>query len=290
MCSNRALRVAACGVLLPFMTVTIGPPMLVGPLAMGVAHAQAADAPALALIPFAVAAGASNMAAQRIETQLGGVLDGSPAVALVPSDVVKAGKASKRKRKRRTKAQTVASKNLEKADRALIHARDLVHANQEPKVAGRLLKLAIGHYETYFHELADFNQLVDSYSQAAALMLKTGGRRALRKAEASLTKALVIQPTFVVDNRRATQDLRDLVTKIRKNLNKKRTASIEVQSNQPEAIVFVDGVKLGAAPAVAKDLAPGEDEVVPGGREDHGHRRERYGRDVAQASHGRRCP
>ncbi len=257
MSSKRAFRIAAWVVLLPFLTITIGPPVPAGPLSMGVAHAQAADAPVLALVPFAVAAGASNMAAQRIETQFGGVLDGSPAVSLVPPDMVKAGKVSKRKKKRRTKAQTVAAKNLEKADRALIHARDLVQGGQEPKVAGRLLSLAIGHYETYFHELADFNQLVDAYSQAADLALKNGGRRAKKKASKFFTKALVIQPTFIVDNRRATQEMRDLVSKIRKGLNKNRTASISVESRPAGATVYVDGVKLGPAPAVAKDLAPG---------------------------------
>lgn len=255
--SKTGRRSTACAVLLPFITITLGAPLPGGLLATSAAYAQQADPPALAIIPFAILGDASNMAAQRIETQLGGVLDGSPAVALVTADEVKAGKVSRAARKEKNKVQSVAEKNLEKADRALIHARDLVQANREPKVAARLLDLAIKSYETYFYELADFNQLVDAYAQSAELAFKAGGRKAPRIAEAYVVKALAIQPTFIVDNRRASPAMIEVVDKVRANLNKNRSAAIEVTSSPEDAIVYVDGVKLGSAPATAKDLAPG---------------------------------
>lgn len=219
----------------------------------GVAYAQSAPKEQLAVIPLARRSGVGNVAPARIEEYLRAMIDAGGVVQLVPQSVVKAGRPRFKRSARATKRSNKATKNLTKADEAVIQARTMLEDNKNVGTAARLFAAAIKRYEKYFVELRDFTNYVDANARAAKAYLKLG-----RKGTAAsyLTRALAVQPTLVTD--RGDTEMAALLKVVRGRLEKRSKGSIQIECATPGAEVFVDGVKLGAAPAIAKDLYAGK--------------------------------
>jgi tetratricopeptide (TPR) repeat protein len=252
--SSPLRRAVTWSVLIAGVAGPLGVPTPTGWSGVSEAMAQSREKPGLAVIPLGRRDGVGALAAARIEEYLRAMIDAGGVVALIPDDVVTSGRPRKASRRAKSPAQTDAQRNLDKADEALIAGRDGLESGEDLSTAYRLLEAAIERYEKYFVELVDFTKLVDAYARAAECALKLGKKS---DAKAHITKALTIQSTFVVDQQRAYKDLVELVTETRDRLDKRRNGSISVKANVEDAIVFVDGVKLGAAPAEAKDLFAG---------------------------------
>ncbi|MCB9737758.1 MAG: PEGA domain-containing protein [Deltaproteobacteria bacterium] len=271
MSASRTMRRVFAWLLLiatPLTPITL--PLPGGWAAFGEALAQQGNKPALALIPLARREGVKTLAAARIEEYLRAMIEAGGVVTLIPEDVVSTGRPRRKTRRAKTPQQTEAQKQLDKADEALIAGRDGLQAGDDLATAFRLLEAAIARYEEHFVELVDFTKLVDAYARAAEAALKLGKKR---EAKALVTKALTIQPTFVLDNVRSYPELVELLKETRERLTKRRAGDIEVSANVEGAVVFVDGVRLGEAPAEAKDLLPGthyvqvkKDNAEPWGR------------------------
>jgi hypothetical protein len=243
--------------LLPFLVTTLTLPVRLGSLSVGVAYAQQEEKPALGIVPFTRRGEVGTLQAARIEEYLRQMLDAGGAVKLLNAKVIDTGKPigpAPSASNSGPQKETAATKALDKADKLAVTARTMLEEGEEAEDALKLLTAAAQRYEDNFVELVDFTKLVDAYAQAAAatLVLKRD-----KDAKAWVVKALTIQPTFVVDARKANKVLQSLVTQVRQELANKPTAALTVECNQKEAEVYVDGVKLGAPPATAAELAPG---------------------------------
>ncbi len=244
--------------LLPFLVTTLTLPVRLGSLHFGVALAQQEEKPTLGIVSFARRGEVGTLAAARIEEYLRQMLDAGGGVKLLNAKVVETGKPigpAPSASAAGPQKETAATKALDKADKLAVTARTMLEEGEDAEDALKLLTAAAQRYEDNFAELIDFTKLVDAYAQAAAatLLLKRD-----KEAKAWVAKALTIQPTFVVDARKSNKALQTLVTQVRQDLASKSTTTLTVESNQKDAEVYVDGVKIGTAPATAHDLAPGK--------------------------------
>jgi hypothetical protein len=248
----------ACALLLPFLVATLTLPVQIGRYQVGVAWAQADDKPVLGVIPFARRGSAGVLQAARIEEDLRQMLDAGGSVRLLPSKVIDSGKPlaplAKDADAKSAKEQTAAGKALDKADKLAITARTMFEEGEDAGDVLKLLVAAAQRYEDNFQELVDFTKLVDVYSQAATASL---AQQKEKEAREWVIKALVIQPTFVVDARKSNKELQKLVTAERLDLDDRPKTTLTVECVHKDADVFVDGVKVGNPPATASELAPG---------------------------------
>ncbi|MEY3013761.1 MAG: hypothetical protein RIT45_2496 [Pseudomonadota bacterium] len=252
--SRTMRRASAWTMLVAMLCSPISAPLPGGWFGVGEVVAQQGSKPGLALVPLARREGVKTLAAARIEEYLRAMIEAGGVVTLIPEDVVSSGRPRRQSRRTKSVAQSESQKQLDKADEALIAGRDSLQAGDDLAMAYRLLEAAIDRYEKHFIELVDFTKLVDAYARAAEAALKLGKKS---DATALVTKALTIQPTFVLDNVRSYPELVELLKTTRERLAKRRAGSIEVTANVEGAAVFVDGVRLGSAPAEAKELYPG---------------------------------
>lgn len=216
--------------------------------------AGSGDRPGLAVMPLGRRGKVGNLAARRIEEYLRAMIEAGNVVQLIPAASVDAGKRIAARKRKLSKAESAALKQLEKADQAAATGREMLQSGENSITALKLLTAAIKTYERHFVELADFTKLVDAYQQAAMAALGSGQKK---RATLYILRALTLQPTFVVDARKSNKDLQTIVTRARARLEKRSYGHIKIEATKPEANVFVDGVKLGKAPLEAKDLPLG---------------------------------
>ncbi|MBM4343721.1 MAG: PEGA domain-containing protein [Deltaproteobacteria bacterium] len=224
---------------------------------VGSAWAAEEDKPVLGVVHFVKRGDAGLLAVQRIEEYLRQMLDAGGAVRVLPAKVVETGKPLTGAARPAAAAAQPASpqaKAIEKADKLVTAARDIVAEGEALGDAGKLLMAAVDRYEQNYVELVDFSKLVDAYALLAQVSLSQGDSKA---ASDWVARALAIQPTFVVDGRKQNRDLKALVDKTREGLEAKPRTELQIDATQPDSEVFLDGVKLGTAPVVAKDLLAG---------------------------------
>ncbi len=249
-----ALRCVAQVLLLTFSTASLLMPL---PQRWGgsQAWAQEPEKPAIGIVPFARKGEVGVLAAARIEEYLRQMLSAGDALRPLPAKVIDSGKPlTPIVKEVKEKPQTPAQKALERADTLSVTARTMVEDNEDPADTMKLLKAAAQRYEDNFVELVDFTKLVDVYAQAAAVSLKLNDAKGARE---WLEKAVVLQPTFVVDTRKASKPLQQALTAARQGLADKEGANLSVDCPLAGADVFVDGVKVGNCPSQAKDLLQG---------------------------------
>ncbi|MCO4760451.1 MAG: PEGA domain-containing protein [Myxococcales bacterium] len=249
-------RTLAWIALVSFAFTTLVAPVSLRPIGIdfvsGQAFAQMAGKDQLAIIALARRDGVGTVATARIEEYLRAMIEAGSVVQLTPQSVVKSGRPKFVRSARATQRSNKATKNLAKADQALLAARVMIDEKKNLKTAAKLLSAAIKRYERYFVELVDFTKLVDAYARASQAQLMLGKRGS---AATLLTKAVVLQPTLVTN--RGQKKMHKLLTVVRGRLAKRKKGTIQVECKTPGAEVYVDGVKLGSAPAVSKDLDAG---------------------------------
>ncbi len=227
-----------------------------GPLVQ-TAWAAEEDKPALGVVHFVKRGDAGLLAVQRIEEYLRQMLDAGGAVRVLPAKVVETGKpltGSARPAAAAAQPASPQAKAIEKADKLVSAARDIVAEAEALGDATKLLMAAVDRYEQNYVELVDFSKLVDAYALLAQVSLSQSDGKA---ATDWVSRALAIQPTFVVDGRKQNKDLKALVDKTREALEARPRTELQIDATQPESEVFLNGVKLGSAPVVAKDLLTG---------------------------------
>ncbi len=251
---SSASRVA-CALLLPVLWMLVGPQL--GLPLVAQAYADGDDKPALGVVHFIKRGDAGLLSVQRIEEYLRQMLDAGAAVKVLPAKVLETGKpltGASAAAVARDRPVSPQAKAIDKADKLVTAARDIVAEGEAMADAGKMLGAAAQRYEQNFVELADFSKLVDCYALLAQVALAQNDNRA---ATDNVSNALAIQPSFVVDGRKQNKDLKSLVDTVREALEAKPRTELTVDASQPESEVFVDGVKIGTAPATAKDLLPG---------------------------------
>ncbi len=246
-------RATAWLVVTSFLMTAVGAPGLPGPFA--ISSARAADnRPGLALFPLARRGDVGVLAVARIEEYLRAMIEAGTAVRLISPEIVDLGRDSTVRQTAAARVATPAQKALDKADQALLTGRTMLDSGDDTEIAYKLMLAAIKRYEAHFVELIDFTKLVDAYSRAASAALVMGNKR---DASDWLERALTIQPTFVVDARRANKQLQSLVNDIRAKFDRQKKATISVACEQSGATAYVDGVRIGATPATSSELPPG---------------------------------
>ncbi len=247
-------RHVALSVLLPFLVATLSLPVQLGRSQFGVAWAQE-EKPALGIIPLARRGDVGVLAVARIEEYLRAMLEAGGSVRILPAKVIDSGRApGGGATVQREKPVTAASKALDKADTLAMTSRTMLEEGENAEDALKLLNAAADRYEANFAELVDFTKLVDVYAMAAAASLQLSKEK---EAKNWVQKALTVQPTFVVDARKSNKNLQSLVSSTLQNLSSQPKTALTVEASQPESEVFVDGVRIGLAPASVKDLLPG---------------------------------
>ncbi len=252
--NDVALRCVAQVLLLTFTTASFLMPL---PQRWGgsQAWAQEAEKPTVGIVPFARKGEVGVLAAARIEEYLRQMLSAGDALKPLPAKVIDSGKPLVPIVKEvKEKPQTPAQKALDRADTLSVTARTMVDENEDPNDILKLLKAAAQRYEDNFVELVDFTKLVDVYAQAATISLKLNDAKAAKE---WLEKAVVLQPTFVVDTRKASKPLQLTLTAARQGLADKEGSNLSIDCPLAGADVFVDGVKVGNCPAQVKDLLQG---------------------------------
>lgn len=221
----------------------------------GIAYAQEPTTPSVGIVPFARKGDVGMLAAGRIEEYLRQMLSAGDALKPLPQKVVDSGKPLVPIVKEvKEKPQSPALKALEKADTLAVTARTMIEENEDPADALKLLQAAAKRYEDNFVELVDFTKLVDVYAQAAAISLTLKDPKGAKE---WLEKAIVLQPTFVVDTRKASKPLQQALTQARAGLSEKEGSNLNVDCSAAGADVYVDGVKVGNCPSEIKDLLQG---------------------------------
>ena len=219
------------------------------------AWAQEPDRPSVGIVPFARKGEVGVIAAGRIEEYLRQMLTASDIVRPLPAKVIDSGKPlSPIVKEAKEKPLSPALKAFERADTLAVTARTDVEENQDPAETLKLLKAASQKYEDNFAELVDFTKLVDVYAQAAAVSLKLNDAKG---AKDWLEKAVVLQPTFVVDTRKASKPLQQALATAKKSLGEKEGANLTIDCGAAGADVFVDGVRIGNCPSQINDLLQG---------------------------------
>ncbi|MBI5607958.1 MAG: PEGA domain-containing protein, partial [Deltaproteobacteria bacterium] len=212
---------------------------------------------ALGIIHFVKRGEVGALSVQRIEEYLRQMLDAAGYVKMIPAKATETGKAvggGSGSGAQRDRPASPAVKALEKADKLMAAARDMLAESSENSAdATKLITAAADRYEQNFVELVDFSKLSDAYVALASLAHDAGDQKT---AGEWLTKALVIQPSLVVDARKH-KDLKVFVEKTRLALEAKPRTDVQVECREENAEVYVDGVKIGTAPATAKDLLTG---------------------------------
>ena len=247
-------RLAAQLVILTFSTSALLLP-LPSRLGGSLAWAEEPDKPTIGIVPFARKGEVGVLAAARIEEYLRQMLSAGDSLKPLPPKVVDSGKPlTPIVKEVKEKPLSPALKALERADTLAVTARTMVEEGEDPADTMKLLKAAAGRYEDNFVELIDFTKLVDVYAQAATVSLKLGDAKGARE---WLEKAVVLQPTFVVDTRKASKPLQQALTQARQGLADREGSNLTVDCSVAGADVFVDGVKYGGCPTQVKDLLQG---------------------------------
>ncbi len=252
--NDVALRCVAQVLLLTFTTASLLMPL---PQRWGgsQAWAQEAEKPNVGIVPFARKGEVGVLAAARIEEYLRQMLSAGDALKPLPAKVIDSGKPlTPIVKEVKEKPLTPAQKALDRADTLSVTARTMVEENEDPNDVLKLLKAAAQRYEDNFVELVDFTKLVDVYAQAATISLKLNDTKGAKE---WLEKAVVLQPTFVVDTRKASKPLQQALTQARQGLADKEGANLSIDCPIAGADVFVDGVKVGNCPSQVKDLLQG---------------------------------
>lgn len=254
--ARRRLRPLATALLVPmvWLAATVPTPSPLGP----VAYAGEEDKASLGLIPFVKRGDVGAVAVARIEEYLRQMVDAGGSFRVLPEKAMATGKASAAgpaaASPTRPQVASPALKALDKADKLVLAARDILTEGEALDDAAKLLRAAADRYEQNYVELVDFTKLVDCYAALAQVALTQGDAKL---AADWVAKAIALQPSFVVDGRKNNRELKTLVEKTRESMEAKPRTTLSVECLQTDAVVFVDGVNVGAPPAVAKDLLQG---------------------------------
>ncbi len=254
--ARRRLRPLAAALLVPMVWLAGTVPMA-SPLG-AVAWAGEEDKAALGLVPFVKRGDVGNVAVARIEEYLRQMIDAGGSFRVLPEKAMATGKASAAgpaaPSPARAQAASPALKALDKADKLVLAARDILAEGEALDDAAKLLRAAADRYEQNYVELVDFTKLLDCYASLAQVALSQGDSKL---ATDWITKAIALQPSFVVDGRKNNRDLKALVEQTREGMEAKPRTALTVECMQADSVVFVDGVNIGAPPAVAKELLQG---------------------------------
>lgn len=153
-------------------------------------------------------------------------------------------------------APTKAQLQLSEADRLRLEGMDLA-TNKRHKPAYRRFLQATQIYEKYFYDLVDYNNMADAYARAALSAFHSGQNAG--NVRFLFTNGLALQPTLVIDRRRAPKDLLELFDALVEGTKKaeKHTLTLALKGGAQGATAFVDGHRVGALPGSRAGLLSG---------------------------------
>lgn len=214
----------------------------------------AADGPArLVQVPTATVGDVREIFLKRVHKKIHDVLQfGGRIKVLSDSDRPPQHLQPKEKAKKPSKAQL----KLAEADKLRLEGMDLATAGKHRKAYKRFLA-ATRVYETHFTELVDYNNMADAYARAGVSAFHSGAKKSSVKF--LFTNGIVIQPTLVIDRRKAPKELLALFDKLHANVKKSATYAVKVvgRGDTEGAIVYVDGQRAGPLPARRGGLRSG---------------------------------
>ncbi len=154
------------------------------------------------------------------------------------------------------KKPSKAQLQLAEADRLRLEGMDF-YGKAKFKRAYRRFLHATQIYEKYFYELVDYNNLADAYARAAVAASRGG----LKKHDVKFlfTNGLSLQPTLVIDRRKAPAKLLEMfdsLVAITKKAKRKEVALV-AKGDAEGAIAYVDGHRVGPLPGRRGGLLSG---------------------------------
>jgi len=234
----------------PLMLVIFALPALGAEPAKGAANKD--TRPSVIVVPFVRVGNVSPLVAARVQEAVKGRLDFGGSLKLrTESDRT----APEPRQVSRTPVlpPTKGSKEIEEADRLRLEAGDLI-ADGKCAVAAGKLATALKKFESNQIEIVDFNPWIDTLGKAATCEIDAGRTK---QARAYLRRALMMQPTFVVDLRSASKPLVEALTAERDALESKPKSKLTVACSAPRASVFLDGVSFGGCGATREGVPAG---------------------------------
>ncbi|GEM_PF-3085444 len=149
-----------------------------------------------------------------------------------------------------------AAKQIAEAGRLRLEGMDLARKKKYRRAYRRFIH-ATQLYEKYFAELVDYNNMADAYARAAVAAWH--GWKKKDNVRFLFTNGIVLQPTLVIDRRKADADLLKLFDKLHAQVKTAKKYAIHVKSKKPvkDAIVFIDGKRAGPIPARRGGLLSG---------------------------------
>lgn len=207
--------------------------------------AQAADGPArLVQVPVAPIGEVREIFVKRVQKKVKDVLNfGGRIKVMTDSDRPPKHLIAKKPAKKPSKAQV----KLTEADRLRLEGMDLA-TNKKHRKAYKKFAAALKIYEQYFYELVDYNNMADAYARAGVAAFHAGQKKG--NVKFLFTSGIVIQPTLVIDRRKAPPELLSLFDKLHDVVKKSKTYAVNLvpKGNVEGAIVYVDGKRAGPLP------------------------------------------
>ncbi len=139
---------------------------------------------------------------------------------------------------------------LVKADEALWAAKELVEKKAYKK-AIKTYKKAMKGYEKRFAQLVDFDKYVDASLGVALAYFLSGYDD---NGEDALAPVLALRPTLLLDKRKVPEPAIAALARLKHIGDNSAKGAVEVTANIAGAEVFIDGVRVGAAPYKADGL------------------------------------
>lgn len=146
--------------------------------------------------------------------------------------------------KKPSRAQTM----LHKADGVRLEGMDLATAGKHRKAYKKFAE-ALKIYEVHFVELVDYNNMADAYARAAVAAFHAGQKPS--NVKYLLTSGMVIQPTLVIDRRKAPKKLLEAFDRTQMIVKKSKSYAIKLVAKRKTegAIAYIDGRRVGPLPA-----------------------------------------
>lgn len=143
---------------------------------------------------------------------------------------------------------------IRKADELRQEGTDLMMEGKY-KAAYSKLRRAINAYEMKWVSLVDFTKVTDAYARAGVCAFHA--KKGMGAVRSLFAKGISLQPTLVIDRRKADKQLLKAFDQVSEGINKHKDGSLQVQTEVASAEVFVDGVRVGGPGAVKAGLTRG---------------------------------
>jgi hypothetical protein len=142
---------------------------------------------------------------------------------------------------------------LKKADNLLWDAKELVGKSKFYKAAAAFKK-SMKLYESRFDVLVDFNKYIDAALGVSLAYFYAGQAF---EAERALKRVLSFRPDLILDKRKVPKEALSILSRLQQQQTSAALTQVNIESKPPGAEVFIDGIRAGMTPFIARNMVRG---------------------------------